>query len=152
MNRYDFLKHCSIWGCVCVKLSQVTGSKERKLPWHHRTLTRAWPFSFLQRCKRTEPVGLCVLGHLQSDSGASFHTPTSAKMCFRQATWSRSKWGTASLCVLEDQWVRNCVLTARSKGKLFLDKDIKDRTNGLTRKFNTMRTKVKAKVLNWDTL
>lgn len=52
------------------------------------------------------------------------------------------------LCVLEDQWVRNCILTARSKGKLFLDKDIKDRMNGLTRKFNTMRTKVKAKVLN----
>lgn len=148
MNRYDFLKNCSIRGCVCVELSgdsKVTGNKERKLLWHHHTLTHAWPFNFLQRCKRTEPSGLCVLGHLQSDLGASSH------IHFRQATWSMSKWCAASPSILKDQWAWNCILIARSKKKLFLQKNIKDRTNVLTQKFNTMWTKVKAKVLNWDT-
>lgn len=147
-----FLKKCSIWGCVCVELSRDRKVTRREsCAMTPPQLTHAWPFNFLQRCKRTEPSALCVLGHLQSDLEASFHTPTSAKMCFRQATWSTSKWGAASLRVLEDQWVRNCILTACSNEKPFLDKDIKDRTNGLTRKFNTMTTKVKAKVLNWDT-
>lgn len=145
INRYDYpFRVLSVSNCLSWD-SKVTGNKEQNCGDTISCSHMPDPSVFFQKWKRTEPSGLCALGHVRSNSHICFFHDS------LQTSHMVNKWVVLSLSQSSGTpVVLELHFNSKAPKKLFLHKDIKDRMNGWLRSVTQYEQKSKLNELGYS--